>query len=317
MRSPTRIAASLLWSTANHAARAARARGWLRSAKLPARTIGIGNLQAGGAGKTPLTAKIAREAAARGMTVAILTRGYRSRWEDTGGTLAPGDAADPAICGDEPALLHELAPEAWIAVGADRVAGFERLRAQAAARGAKAFDLVLLDDALQHWKITCDRYVVAVTDARAGDAFFRDFDSAVAPEDLLVLTKGERFPKGLDSHPNRVRATYRLGTPDPQARYRLVTAIADPARARSSLEKAGYRIVEASTFPDHHDFTRAEADRLIEESAARGERPLLTGKDWVKWRALGVSASSVTVVEPEIAIIDGQDRWDRALGFQT
>jgi len=106
---------SALWSTVNAGMRLAARRGWVGSRKLPARVLSVGNLQVGGAGKTPLVALIAQEAIARGQRVCILSRGYGGIWEANGGVIAPGkEPAHPALCGDEPALLHELAPEAWI-----------------------------------------------------------------------------------------------------------------------------------------------------------------------------------------------------------
>lgn len=313
MKLPKRIA-SIVWSGVNHAARFARKREWIESEKLPARTIGIGNLQAGGAGKTPLTIRLARDAVAQGLQVAVLMRGYRSAWERTGGILSPYEPApSPELCGDEPALIHDQVPEAWIGVGADRIAQFEKMQSQATLKTGRHFDLILLDDAYQHWKIRCDQYVLAITDAEVGEFIFRDSFKAVSPNDLIVLTKGDSFPTELANHPHQVKARYRVKAGDPAKRYRFVAALGDPERARASFVKAGYAVEGMTVFPDHHAFSASEIERILEEASALRETVLLSGKDWVKWRALGTDPASVEVVEPEIEISEGTEHWDRLL----
>ena len=245
------------------------------------------------------------------MQVAVLLRGYRGAWERTGGILSPYEPApSPGLCGDEAALIRDQVPGVWIGVGADRAARFEDLQSSATLRTGRQFDLVILDDAYQHWKIRCDRYVVAVTDAKFGESVFRDAYSAIGPDDIVVLTKGEDFPKELAEHPNRIRARYRFKRGDPGRRFRFVAAIADPERARAALWESGYAIQDMTVFPDHHAFSLPEVEKIIEEADSTGAIVLITGKDWVKWRALGVNADQVEIVEPEIEILEGEAIWD-------
>jgi tetraacyldisaccharide-1-P 4'-kinase len=118
-------------------------------------------------------------------------------------------------------------------------------------RDGRGFDLVILDDAYQHWKIQCDRYVVAVTDSEFGDRVFRESYSVIDPTDVVVLTKGDHAPESLQNHPHLIRARYRLRSGDPSLKYRFVTAIADPESARESFKRAGYAVHDMSIFPDH------------------------------------------------------------------
>ncbi len=310
----TRQWVSLAWSGVNRLAREARDRRWIEARQLPVRTIGVGNLQAGGTGKTPLTIRIAQEAISRGSQVAILTRGYRSYWEGRGGILAPGDPVpSPDLCGDEAALMRDRVPGVWIGVGANRVAQFDKLQSAATMRTGRGFDLVILDDALQHWKILCDRYVIAITDSPFGDRFFRESFSVVRPQDLVVLTKGARFPSELRDHALRAHIRYRLGTPRRDRRYRFVAALGDPERARESLIEAGYPIQGMTVFPDHYEFKAVEVERILAEASDLSETVLLSGKDWVKWRALGVREDQVDVVEPEIEFLEGEEVWRQFL----
>jgi tetraacyldisaccharide 4'-kinase len=299
-----------VWSSVNGVARLARDLGLIGSTKLPVTTIGIGNVQAGGTGKTPLTIRLARDAVAAGMKVAVLTRGYRGAWEKTGGIVTPeGRLPSPDVCGDEAALIRDQVPGVWLGVGADRVSQFGKLVAAARAQNGRIFDLVLLDDAFQHWKIRCDRYVVAVTDTPYGNRLFRDTYASIRDEDLVVLTKGEAFPAGLENHRLRARSEYFVPPGKPGLRYRFVAALGDPDRARILLEKSGYSISSVAIFPDHYRFTAENVKKIRNEADSEGSTILLTGKDWVKWRSLGVSPGAVAVVEPEVRFLEGEALW--------
>ena len=305
---------SKIWSEANRAARWGRDHRWIHAVHLPVRTIGVGNLQAGGSGKTPLVIQIAREAAMHGLQVGILTRGSRSEWERTGGIIRPSDVEpSPKLCGDEAALIHDQVPQAWIGIGANRVKQFQAMSTEVREASGGPFDLIILDDAFQHWRIHCDQYLIAITNAQFGDRVFRDEYRSVRPHDFLVLTKGSEFPEALKNHPRKTRVEFQLPPADPVKKYRFVTAIGDPEHARATLETAGYRIGKVDIFPDHYPFEVEEINRLLEEANAGNDRILLTGKDWVKWRAHGISLSSVDVVEPELKMLEGKSLWDRVL----
>ncbi len=312
---------SLLWSGLNRLAEDGLRRGWIRPRKLPARVVSVGNIQAGGAGKTPLVARIAREASSRGLVVVILCRGYGGAWEVKGGVLAPGVATPPAnLCGDEAALLHELVPEAWIGIGADRWRSFESCARDVAAQGVheRRIDLVILDDGFQHRKIQKDVEVVALTSRASGEAFFRESARALARAHLLVWTKGEREPAGLRvSGIPFVRARYRLPERPFKEAVCLVTGLGDGRAAREDLEKSGYEIRRHIEFPDHARYDARQIDGLLKSATSEGLRLVVTGKDWVKWRELGVRRGAgpgeIFVVEPELVFEEGQENWERVL----
>ena len=104
-----------------------------------------------GAGKTPLVARIAhRGGGARTQSLHSLPGLRRRVGSPQAGLIVPGERAPAAeVCGDEAALLHDLAGDAVIGVGADRIKQFERARSS---RGGLP-DLVVLDDGFQHWRI--------------------------------------------------------------------------------------------------------------------------------------------------------------------
>ncbi len=311
-------AASLIWSSLTAAKRAAARAGLVRGVRLPVRVVSVGNIQAGGAGKTPLAARIAREGAQRGITVCIVTRGYHSRWEREGGVIAPGQETPATeLCGDEAALLHELAPQAWIAVGADRVAAYQRAVERAGAgaatgQAAAPFGLVLLDDGFQNTQFTKDVEVVAVTSAEAGQCYFRDFASALDRADLVVWTKGDRRPDARGRP--FVAAEYRLpAPPSGSGKLWVVTGVADGVGVVAQLRREGYRVEKHLKFGDHAAYTEQMTRSLLEAAGKDGARLVLTGKDWVKWRELGVRRDQVIVVEPAVHFREGESEWNRIL----
>lgn len=306
------LAASCIWSSVNALARALRNFLGGPPQRLHAGfVISIGNLQAGGAGKTPLVARIAGECVSEGLSVAILCRGYGGLLESTGGTIAPGNQpADPREVGDEAALLHALVPEAWVGVGADRFESCARIAELAGARP----DVVLLDDGFQHFKVHRDIDVLAVTSHSPWTRIHRDFVRRAADADVVVWTKGESPPPSLRHASSPVlRARFRLEPPDPARRERrhwLVTGVGDPAQACHALETAGFRIARQTTFRDHATYAPEWIEDCLQKASRDGLRVLTTGKDAVKWKALGISPMRFDEREPEIEFIgDGEEQW--------
>ncbi|MGE0615358.1 MAG: tetraacyldisaccharide 4'-kinase [Bacteriovoracia bacterium] len=307
---PMAWAASFIWGTVNRLARRLHAWGFFSSEKLPSKVISVGNIQVGGAGKTPIVARIAKEAVARGKSVAILCRGYGSLWEAGGGVIEPGMAdQESGRCGDEAALLHQLVPGAWIGVGANRhkqyLAISERL--------GKAPDVVVLDDGFQNFQIDKDIEVVAVTSLRPGERVFRDFRGALGQADLVVWTKGSQRPAVFGRPWAKVGFRLPAGQGDA---VMLVTGLADGAFVKSQLDKLNWKVTKHWSFPDHARYDESTAKEILEQARAQGCRIALTGKDWVKWREFPSAKAQVNqfvVFEPELVFESGRENWDRVL----
>jgi len=292
-----------------------------RSKKLPVRVIAVGNFEIGGTGKTPIVAQIAREAAARGFHPVILTRGYGGRWEKNGGVVEPHrrelDSPSPVDCGDEPALLHELVPSAWIGVGADRLKSFERVSARARELALPAPDLAILDDGLQHLAIEHDLEVVLSTSARPWQKIFREFPWRRSVPSLHAWTKGGVPPFRSGSLLPLIRIRWKSELRNSSAvrgTLWLVTGVADSEEVRQSIEAGGWSVVAHSVCRDHAKYSREWVLDLLKRAASGGLVPATTGKDWVKWQALGVDPDDVAVFEPEpIWDEEGRRQWLRVL----
>ncbi|MGH9382375.1 MAG: tetraacyldisaccharide 4'-kinase, partial [Thermoanaerobaculia bacterium] len=153
-RLPTPAAGRAPWQRLYAAAHRLRRRWYSsRAARLPRPVISVGNLHWGGTGKTPMVEALARRMRDRGLKVAILSRGYRSRGSgvrlvsDGGGPLL-----GPLVAGDEPVLLAGDLPGVAVVVGRDRFhAGLQALE-----RIVPPPEVFLLDDGFSHLMLARD-----------------------------------------------------------------------------------------------------------------------------------------------------------------
>jgi len=130
--------------------------GWLRATLLPVPVVVVGNLVAGGAGKTPTVMAVVQLLRARGFVPGIVSRGHGR----AGASCLLVQRTTPAEqCGDEPLLLH-LRTGAPVCVGRDRVAAGRMLLAH-----HPNVDVIVSDDGLQHLALARSAQVL-VFDAR-------------------------------------------------------------------------------------------------------------------------------------------------------
>ncbi|MFT4179471.1 MAG: tetraacyldisaccharide 4'-kinase [Thermomonas sp.] len=286
-------------------------RGWLRSRHPGVPVVIVGNIVAGGSGKTPLVIALVQRLRAAGWTPGIASRGHgrkdakTARWVEAGG--------DPALCGDEPLLLA-AATGAKLRVDRDR---FAAARALADA----GCDIVVCDDGLQHYALARD-IEIEVQDARrrygngrllpAGplrEPVERAADCAFRVVNFGVSDMGDGEP---GEWPMRLRTGQAQplagGRPLPLSafagqRVHAVAGIGDPERFFSMLRDAGIAVV-AHAFPDHHAYTAADFDFSSPLPV------LMTDKDAVKcaaFAAAGWYAVPVQAALPEafwVALLD-------------
>lgn len=242
--------------------------------------IVIGNLVAGGAGKTPLALWMAEFLKSRGWSPGIVARGYGgSALEPRAATIA----SDPREVGDEPVVLARRSGcPVW--VGAERVAVVAALRA-----AHPQCDVVILDDGLQHYRLRRD-IEVAVVDARGfGNGYLlpagplREPAARLQSVDLVIAhdcdsvrghrmrLEGEQAHRATDARERRALSAFA------GQRVHAVAGIGDPERFFASLRRHGIDLV-AHPFPDHHPFSAA--DLAFDDDAP----VLMTEKDAVKCR---------------------------------
>jgi tetraacyldisaccharide 4'-kinase len=299
--------AGLLWpASLLFAALAGVRRGLYRAKVLPAwrapvPVVVVGNVVAGGAGKTPVVVAIAEHLRLRGLRPGVVARGHGRATNDCREVHATSEARD---VGDEP-LLVKRATGAPVFVSRDRP---EAVRALLAAHPDTG--IVLSDDGLQHYALARDVEICVFDEAGIGnglrlpagplrEAWPRAVD--------LVLCHGE--PKGIEGHRMaRTLAEWAVrsdGSHVPLAQLaaplKAVAGIANPLVFFRMLRERGVPLAACESFPDHHDFA-APVD-------AQGCTLLCTEKDAVKlWRHEPQALAVPLVVDIEPAFWRELDR---------
>ncbi|HVK59986.1 MAG TPA: tetraacyldisaccharide 4'-kinase, partial [Bdellovibrionales bacterium] len=164
--------------------RAAYDRGFLRTIDVGVPVISIGNITAGGTGKTPLTAMVVDDLKKRGISSAIVSRGYGGT--ETGPIrVGSGGQRDVARrFGDEPAWLAARDPDTPVFIGADRVAA-----ALMAIRDVQP-KVIVADDAFQHRRLHRSMDVV-VLDSTQPTWHYRPLPLGRAREDLSSMRRAQ------------------------------------------------------------------------------------------------------------------------------
>lgn len=302
--------ASFCWSCVNAARRWIFENSGIPRKRYPCRVISVGNIEAGGTGKTPLVAWLAREAVSRGLRVWVLTRGYRSTSERAGAVIEPGqNAVDPTHFGDEAALIHQLVPDVWIGVGASRKRSYRALLR----RTERPPDWLVLDDGFQQLGIEKDFEILALTSRGPKDAPYREFSSQSRLASLRVWTKGDVAPSsGYDA-----RVRYRIELPLGWKKGDFVSVLSglgDPKGFRSALEGLGLEIQAERALEDHAEFSDSLVQEVSEEARRRGWKIAVTGKDAVKLRDRPELRGVILgVFEPELEWVEGREKVMRLL----
>ena len=256
------------------------------SAGIP--VICIGNFTVGGAGKTPTALAVGRLLMAAGQRVFFLSRGY-------GGQLAGPIRVDPnrhraTEVGDEPLLLARVAPTI---VARDRVGGAE----MACAAGAT---VIVMDDGFQNPSLHKDLAILVVDGRRGiGNARVIPAGPLRAPLEAQLKRTGALLVVGAPSPASTavMAAAAARGIPvfkgqleaDADAvaalgnhRTLAFAGIGDPEKFFATLMEAGSPAFVTQSFPDHHHYSRAEADALVARAASEDLLLVTTEKDLVR-----------------------------------
>jgi tetraacyldisaccharide 4'-kinase len=283
--------------------------GLLRSKRLPCPVISVGNLTAGGTGKTPLVMWLANVLAEKGIPMAILTRGYK-REKAAGSLLSDGRSVflSREESGDEPYLMAQLLRETPIFVGQDRFRNGQQALEKFGVRG------VVLDDGFQHLPLRRDLDIVLIDASLGfGDGHLLPRGILREPLDhlrrahLFLLTKVEdrKACEPLEIRLHEIRPlpifhshfepTGFIGPRGEAADHRAfegkkviaLTGIGNPAYFSTLLSKLGINIIREIIYPDHHVYTAKDVTSLA-GTMKEADGIVTTEKDMVKLKNLGI-----------------------------
>ena len=231
------------------------AAGWKRREQLAVPVIVVGNVVAGGAGKTPIVLAVLEHLAARGIAAGVISRGYGRTTADCVEVL-PDTPPDRA--GDEPLLLRRRGGVPVFVAPRRADAGRALLRAHPATR------VLVSDDGLQHHALARD-IEICVFDARGvGNGWLLPAGPLREPwprrVDLVLQhgdppgVPGHRIERTLAGHARRADgSTITLAGLQGQAVH-AVAGIAQPEVFFAMLRASGLALAATHSFPDHHDF---------------------------------------------------------------
>lgn len=270
--------------------------GLLRTQRLPAPVVVIGNISVGGTGKTPLTEALVAALRARGLRPGVVSRGYGGRAPRY--PLRLGAETGPDVAGDEPAMLFRR-------TGVPLVVDPRRARGAAHLLASGDCDVVLCDDGLQHLALARDIEIAVVDGARGfGNGCLlpagplREPVRRLRKVDYVVVNgDGEPWPGAIRM--SLVPQSWQpLGDttavpPEAGSRLHAVAGIGNPGRFFDMLRAQGFEVVEHA-FPDHHAYTAADLD-------FGDDLPVvMTEKDGVKCRALASARGWIVPVRADL-----------------
>lgn len=298
--------------------------GLLRPTGLSCRVISVGNITAGGTGKTPVTMLLASFLRSKGRRAVILSRGYRRKGS---GVALVSDLdkilLSPEEAGDEPYLMALRLPGVPVVVAADRVEGgryaIEKFRP----------DFIILDDGFQHMRLKRDLNILLV-DGQEGFGNGYLLPRGVLREPVggirradAVFVKGKRLKdsaadllkeKSIPSLSFTYNATsvYVLETGERVPAVSLkgktfvaIAGLAKPESFFSTLEELGVVTAKSLAFPDHHSYTQHDLELIKKEAGPHGA-VITTEKDGVKLKG-ALKGLTVYCVAVE-AVFEGKDR---------
>ncbi|CRL63200.1 tetraacyldisaccharide 4'-kinase [Proteus mirabilis] len=271
-------------------------KGWLSSWKASVPVVVVGNLTAGGNGKTPVVIWLVEQLIQQGFKPGIVSRGYGGKSDHY--PLLLTSETTPAMAGDEPVLIYHRTG-APVAVAPNRRDAVKALLAQ------HELDVIITDDGLQHYALQRDYEIVVIDGQRRfGNGWWlpagpmRERASRLHSVDAIIVNGG----LSQDNEIAMVLAgdivvNLKTGEKKPVQQIAKAVAIAGighPPRFFNSLREKGIELISIKAFSDHSDYSAKE----LQDLTPFNETLIMTEKDAVKcqhfaqdnWWYLPVSA---------------------------
>lgn len=271
-------------------------KGWLASWKAPVPVVIVGNLTAGGNGKTPIVIWLVEQLIQQGFKPGVVSRGYGGKSDHY--PLLLTSNTSPAMAGDEPVLIHHRTGVP-VAVAPNRRDAVKALLAQ------HELDVIITDDGLQHYALQRDYEIVVIDGLRRfGNGWWlpagpmRERARRLKSVDAIIVnggvSQGNEISMTLEGD---VAVNLKTGEKKPVQQIKKAVAIAGighPPRFFNSLNEKGVELITTKAFSDHSDYSAQE----LQDVTPNLEPLIMTEKDAVKcqhfaqdnWWYLPVSA---------------------------
>lgn len=251
---------------------------------VPLPVICLGNLVAGGSGKTPTAIALIDLLKEKKIFLSpgFLTRGYRGKVRHA---ERVDDSNDPTLWGDEALLLARRAPTF---VSRNRFRGAELMQQQGC-------DAIIMDDGLQHYTLRKD-VTFALIDGMMGFGNQRvipagplrqPLDEGYTLADAFILTGEDQRNVRPTLPPDKPVFTARI-EPSPdfsalrETPYVAFCGIGFPDKFRATLEQAGATLADWQVFGDHHPYTIQDMEKLVAAAIEKKARLITTEKDFAR-----------------------------------
>jgi tetraacyldisaccharide 4'-kinase len=322
--------ASVFYLAGYRAKRAIYDLGFAGARSVDAKVISIGNITAGGAGKTPATIYFARKYSAEGRRVAVISRGY-GRTTRMNEPLAVSDGAEillsPVESGDEPHLIARKVPGVPVVVCANRVKGAEFAIERFGA------EVILLDDGFQHASIARDEDVVVV-DCTNPFGYGRLLPRGLLREPMTALARSTQFllTRADERDHEDVIITLKQANPEAQilrSRHRpvqlttlggdggetldsvkgkkvlAVSSIGNPEAFEAMLRREGVEVARSLRFNDHHWYNEADIERILGAAQQAGAAHIIsTEKDGVRLGLVPNAPKDALLLEIDLELME-------------
>lgn len=296
----------------------------LKTTTLPCPVISVGNITVGGTGKTPLVMALAKRLTAKGIPVAILSRGYK-RTKTSEPVASDGKTIflSPKESGDEPFLMAKACQGVPVLVGKDRFINGQLALQRFGVRG------LLLDDGYQYLPLHRDINILLV-DSTIGFGDHHLLPRGILREPLSHLHRANLFLINKAAEPATFQSLEKeiqeicpgvrvfhsdyvpvslVGPQEEQEelgslkekRVLAFSGVANPNSFSSMLRKCGMKIVGETIFPDHHLYTAKDL-RYIEEKAKGADGIVTTEKDMVKLKEFNIAHLPIRALRVEMKI---------------
>ena len=312
--------------------------GLLKSRSFDIPVISVGNITVGGSGKTPHVEYLIRLLKDRAK-VAVLSRGYKRK---SRGYVLAGEKTTMSDIGDEPFQMKTKFPDIYVAVDKNRCHGIDTLTGS---KETKDTDVILLDDAFQHRYVKpginillVDYHRLIIYDKLLPAGRLREPQNGKSRADIVIITK---CPKDLKPMEYRVIIKAMNLYPYQQLYFTtleydnlspmfcgeerplksiskkenilLLTGIASPKQMIYDLKECSPNITPM-TFPDHHQFTKKDIERINDAFAAMQSPKIIITTEKDNARLFGMEGLSdevrhnIYILPVKIKFMPGQEK---------